>query len=229
MARLPDDEIKRIKREVSLLGLVAHQGYEITTQGKDSVVHCPFHEDKTPSCVISPKTNLYHCFGCGAGGSVIDWVMKTENLGFREAVIRLGSEEVTSESSSSSSSKSSTASKSAKSAPSLAADPTQSLTDTERQTHLRQTVEYYHETLMESSEALDYLSSRGLSDPDLIRTFKLGYANRSFAARLPTRKSKAGNVLRDQLQTVGILRESGHEHFNGSLVIPIMSEKKGTE
>jgi len=63
MARLPQDQINRIKQDISLLRLVESQGYEITKQGKDSVVHCPFHDDKTPSCVISPKTNLFHCFG----------------------------------------------------------------------------------------------------------------------------------------------------------------------
>ena len=85
MARIPDEQIQRIKQEVSLLRLVESQGYEITKQGKDYVVHCPFHDDKTPSCVISTKSNLFHCFGCGADRSVIDWVMKTQGVSFRLA------------------------------------------------------------------------------------------------------------------------------------------------
>ncbi len=58
---------------------------QVTKQGKDYVVCCPFHEEKTPSCIISPKTNLFNCFGCGTGGSVIDWVMKTQGVSFRFA------------------------------------------------------------------------------------------------------------------------------------------------
>lgn len=80
MARIPDDAVNRIKQDISLLRLVESQGLKVTRQGKDSVVSCPFHEDKTPSCVISPKTNLFNCFGCGAGGSVIDWVLALEYL-----------------------------------------------------------------------------------------------------------------------------------------------------
>ena len=86
MARIPDDHIERIKSEVSLLRLAESQGYKPQKQGKDYAVHCPFHDDKTPSCMISPTKNVYHCFGCGAKGSVIDWTMKTQGVGFRHAV-----------------------------------------------------------------------------------------------------------------------------------------------
>lgn len=76
MVRFADEVIERIKAEVSLVRLAESQGYALVTQGKDVAVCCPFHNDKTPSCVISPSSNLFNCFGCGAGGSVIDWVMK---------------------------------------------------------------------------------------------------------------------------------------------------------
>lgn len=49
-------------------------------------MRCPFHDDKTPSQIISENTNLWHCFGaCGIGGSVIDWVIKTQGMSFRYA------------------------------------------------------------------------------------------------------------------------------------------------
>lgn len=83
MARLADEVVNRIKHDVSLLRLVEGQGHRVSKQGKDYVVGCPFHEEKTPSGIISPKTNLFNCFGCGAGGSVIDWVMKTQGVSFR--------------------------------------------------------------------------------------------------------------------------------------------------
>jgi DNA primase len=78
MAEIAENEIKRLKSEVSLSRLVEGQGYTLQKQGKDYAVCCPFHDDKTPSCIISPKSNLFNCFGCGTGGSVIDWVMKTQ-------------------------------------------------------------------------------------------------------------------------------------------------------
>ncbi len=86
MSRFEGEAIDRIKSEVSLVRLVESQGYKLVKQGKDFALCCPFHDDKTPSCVITPKTNLFNCFGCGAGGSVIDWVMKRQGVSFRHAV-----------------------------------------------------------------------------------------------------------------------------------------------
>ncbi|WP_086135649.1 CHC2 zinc finger domain-containing protein [Methylocaldum sp. SAD2] len=86
MARFTDETINRIKTEISLLRLVESQGHQPKRQGKDWAIRCPFHEgDDTPSLVISPKTNLFHCFGCDAAGSVIDWVMRTRGVSFRFA------------------------------------------------------------------------------------------------------------------------------------------------
>ncbi|VAX06239.1 DNA primase, phage associated [hydrothermal vent metagenome] len=78
MARIAEEEINRLKEAISLMRLVESQGYQPKKQGKDYVIRCPFHDDKTPSLVITPAKNLYHCFGCGAAGSVIDWIMKTQ-------------------------------------------------------------------------------------------------------------------------------------------------------
>ncbi len=62
-------------------------GYAVTQQCKDYAIRCPFHDgDDTPSLIISPKKNLFHCFGCEAVGTVIDWVMKTQGVSFRHAV-----------------------------------------------------------------------------------------------------------------------------------------------
>jgi DNA primase len=86
MARIPDAELERLKHEVSLARLIEGQGYRLISQGKDLACCCPWHEgDDTPSCIVSPKTNLWHCFGCNAGGTVIDWVMRSHQVSFRHA------------------------------------------------------------------------------------------------------------------------------------------------
>ena len=73
MARLSDEIINRIKSEISLLDLIRSQGYEPKKHGKDYILSCPFHDDRTPSLIISPETNLWHCMGaCQIGGSVIE-------------------------------------------------------------------------------------------------------------------------------------------------------------
>ena len=213
MARIPDDELVRIKAEVSLLRLVESQGYRPTKQGKDWAIRCPFHDgDDTPSLIISPKSNLFHCFGCEAAGSVIDWVMKTQGLSFRHAVEVLREDaglvaEV----------KAVKRSSTTKLAAPLS-------TDADRQTALKPVLDYYHQTLKQSPDALDYLESRGLKSAELIDTFRLGYANRTLGYRLPDKNRKAGAELRGKLQEIGILRKTGHEHFNGCLVVPVLDE-----
>ncbi|MGH2447529.1 MAG: CHC2 zinc finger domain-containing protein, partial [Chloroflexota bacterium] len=78
MARIADTELERLKREVSLVRLIEGQGHRLVSQGKDLACRCPWHEgDETPSCIVTPKSNLWHCFGCDAGGTVIDWIMRS--------------------------------------------------------------------------------------------------------------------------------------------------------
>src|SRR5271154_5533676 len=87
MARIPDGVIERLKAEVSVQRLAEARGVVLTKHGADLHGRCPFHEDRTPSLVITPAKNLWHCLGaCQAGGTVIDWVMKAEGISFRHAV-----------------------------------------------------------------------------------------------------------------------------------------------
>jgi len=214
MARLSDSEVNKLKNEVSLLRLVESQGYEPKKKGKDYVIRCPFHEDETASLVISPAKNLFHCFGCGEAGSVIDWVMKTRGVSFRFACTILQEDAgLVAEGGTQTVSQNTTT----KLAAPLSADA-------DNQTALKNVMDYYHQTLKQSPEALEYLQSRGLNHPELIDTFKLGYANRTLGYRLPEKNRKAGKELRGQLQEIGVLRKSGHEHFNGSLVVPVVDE-----
>ena len=87
---------------------------------------------------------------------------------------------------------------------------------------LNEVVGYYHTALKQTPEALAYLERRGLVHGELIDTFRLGYADRTLGYRLPAANRKAGAEVRGRLQQLGVLRESGHEHLRGSLVIPIL-------
>jgi DNA primase len=212
MARIPTSEIEQLKLQVSLVRLVEATGIALKPHGRDLVGRCPFHEDKTPSLVISPKSNLWHCLGaCQAGGSVVDWVMRFDNVSFRQAVDRLqqdlGAGPVIAPMSVASS----------------AAPAALTLAETaEDAVLLRQVVDYYHATLKQNPEAQAYLAKRGLDHPELVDHFRLGVADRTLAYRLPPRQRVARERLQAQLQRIGLYRASGHEHFNGSLVIPVI-------
>src|SRR6478672_8531840 len=85
--RIPDSVIERLKQSISVERLAEESGVTLKRHGADLIGRCPFHDDKTPSLVITPAKNLWHCLGaCQAGGTVIDWVMKAEGVSFRHAV-----------------------------------------------------------------------------------------------------------------------------------------------
>ena len=214
MARLSDEVIEQIKSEVSLVRLVESQGYAMKKEGKDYSLSCPFHEDKTPSLKITPDKNLYHCFGCGAAGSVIDWVMQTQGISFRHACEVLQNEL---------SSVATAGITTRKTSDKKHLDnPLKDISD--GQALLTKVLDYYHGCLRNSEEALDYLDSRGLKSDELITEFKLGFANRTLGYRIPTKAYKEGRDIRGQLNQLGVIRDSGHEHFNGSIVMPIIDD-----
>ncbi|WP_153100233.1 CHC2 zinc finger domain-containing protein [Paraburkholderia hayleyella] len=215
MPRIPEAELERLKREVSLLRLVESQGHTLKKRGRDWVMRCVFHEEDTPSLSVSEAKNVYHCFGCGASGTVLDWVMRTQGVSLPHAVQLLRND-----------------------APLAAADkvgvklsftrPLASLAaDADEQVLLGQVADTYHESLKQSPEAQAYLAQRGLVHGEVVGTFRLGYANKSLTYRLPPGYSKEGREVRAKLQRVGVYRESGHEHLNGCLVVPVMDLETG--
>ena len=215
MARIPEEEIDRLKREVSVERLAEAHGVRLKRHGADLIGLCPFHEDHSPSLVISPQKNLWNCLGaCGKGGSVIDWVMCAEGVSFRHAVELLRREHfpLAARPGAKPPQRSST--------PKLPAPVSQ---DGDDRALLLQVTHYYHEALKNSPDALKYLQGRGLTSSEMIEQFQLGFANRTLGYGLPEKNRVAGAELRGRLQRLGIFRESGHEHFNGSLVIPVFN------
>ena len=216
MARIPDSELERLKSEVSVQRLAEGFGVALRRAGKDWLGRCPFHEDETASLIVSPDRNLWHCFGCGAAGGPIDWVMKTRGVSFRHAVelLREGLP--------------SSAAGQAEVGPikrtTVRALPPPVAFDADDAQLLGQVADYYAATLKQSPEALAYLASRGIAGSaaaQAIEVFKLGYANRTLGLRLPEKNRKAGAEIRARLERLGVYRDSGHEHLNGSLVIPL--------
>jgi DNA primase len=167
MARIPDEQIQRLKTEISVERLVTSFGVELKRHGANLVGRCPFHDDHTPSLIVTPETNLWVCKGkCNMGGSTIDWVMKTQGVSFRHAVELLRANH-----------------------PSLAAGDGHVIrrgttaklespvtVDAGDQETLRNVVEFYHKTLKESPEALRYLESRGLTHSEMLGLSAVPYS-----------------------------------------------------
>ena len=219
MARIPETTLNRLKSDIAVERLAEAANITLKKHGHDLIGLCPFHDDNEPSLVITPDKNLWHCLGaCQTGGSVIDWVMKMEGVSFKHAVELLLSDFIP---------LAATESKPIKKATVKKLD--QPLTDEDDDALMMQVVNYYHNTLKQTPDALDYLKQRGIDNAEAIDYFKLGFANRSLGYRLPEKNRKAGAEVRGRLTRLGLYRDSGHEHFNGSLVIPVINDNVVTE
>ena len=206
---------------MSVQRLIESSGIALKKTGKDMTGCCPFHADDTASLVVTPAKNLWHCFGCGEGGGPIDWVMRKNGVSFRHAV------ELLRDGVSSLAAGSAAGSGAIKRTTVRALDAPVAF-DADEQLLLNQVIGYYHETLKQSPDALSYLEARGITGSAAqaaIDTFRLGFADRTLGLRLPQKNRVAGAEIRTRLQKVGIYRDSGHEHFNGSLIVPVLDEQ----
>jgi DNA primase len=83
--KIPDDTLQAIRERVSIVEVVS--GYvSLKKAGRNHLGLCPFHSEKTPSFTVSDERGLFHCFGCGAGGTVFTFVMRADHVDFVEAV-----------------------------------------------------------------------------------------------------------------------------------------------
>jgi DNA primase len=163
---------------------------------------------------ITPSVNKWHCLGCGKGGTAIDWVMCAEGVSTRHALELLSCDLVPMSSSS-------------------GGPPPKKTTVPKLPPLIQQTnddkklveivVSYYHKMLKEKPDAQQYLVKRGLKSAEMLEHFRLGFSNRTLGYHMPASNRLAGAEQRGRLIQLGIYRESGHEHFSGSLVIPILN------
>ncbi len=88
MGRIPDETIEQVLAATDIVDLVGSY-LPLKRSGSNFKANCPFHNEKTPSFMVNPARQSYHCFGCGEGGSAIGFVMAYENLPFPDAVKKL--------------------------------------------------------------------------------------------------------------------------------------------
>ena len=207
-------DIEALKRRNPIAEVVRRHGVELRGQGKRLTARCPFHEDRTPSFCVYPETESFHCFGCGASGDVIDFIRRTEGLGFREAVLRLGGGAVGGSDGSSIGTAAAAPPPPSRARPSQETDqaPVLSLDD---RLILTAACELYHETLLETPAALRYLDERGVQ-PWVAKRCRLGTSDgRRLVPYLKRRRlslKRAGEL--------GLLFRSGDEAMAGRIVIP---------
>ena len=85
---ISDEDIRRVREASDIVSIVGERA-PVKQRGRDFWCCCPLHNEKSPSFKIDPALQLWHCFGCGEGGDVFAFLMKTEDLTFPEAVRKL--------------------------------------------------------------------------------------------------------------------------------------------
>ena len=155
MARVPEETIERIRNTADIYDVVA-QYVDLKKRGRNFFGLCPFHSEKTPSFSVAPDKQIYHCFGCGAGGNVFSFIVEHEKISFIEAVKQLGHKygiQVEYQS-----------------------GPSNKIFSSLYELH-DIAVKLYHNILFSENgkAALEYLHNRGLND-DTIKTYHIGFA-----------------------------------------------------
>lgn len=166
---------------------------------------CPFHSEKTPSFSVSPSKQIYHCFGCGKGGSVINFIMEIENLSFPEAVEFL-------------------ARRAGMKVPEQRSDPGKPKRDRLYALN-RDAARFFYEQLSTpaGAAAVDYMLRRGIT-PGTARRFGLGCAPESWDALCSAMKEKG--YTERELYDAGLVRRGKkggvYDAFRGRLMFPVI-------
>jgi len=198
--RLSQEDIERVREATDLVELLS-QYLSLKKAGKNYTTLCPFHSEKKPSFYISPERQIYHCFGCGAGGNVYSFLMEMEKVSFPEAVRMLASKAGI-----------------RLREPDAKAGPREALYRANEFAD-----DFYHNTLLQresGKKGRDYVKQRGLGH-ELIDRFRLGYSTPSWDGL----KKSAESVSEEVLIKAGLLirSEKGrtYDRFRDRLMFPI--------
>ena len=211
--RLPRGFVDDVKTQADIVRVVSDY-LSLKKRGANYVACCPFHSEKTPSFNVSPARGTYHCFGCGVGGGIFDFVMRIEGCEFPEAVRIV-------------------ANKSGIPIPTVEETDDYKKSARDRDIILRLNewaAEFFELQLNESeagAEAREYVAARGLS-ADTVKLFRVGYAPDSWDALIENLKSRGATT--DDIHTSGlaVLKDSGglYDRFRARLMFPI-SDSQG--
>ncbi|HEY6736621.1 MAG TPA: DNA primase [Candidatus Saccharimonadia bacterium] len=204
------DEVAEVKARLEITEVVGSY-LPLKQAGRNLKAPCPFHEERSASFMVSPDKGIYHCFGCGEGGDIFNFVMKMEGLDFRSALEMLA--------------RKAGVELKAKSGENKEA---QKLRDRLLRAHDLATT-YYQASLVKNMRALEYVfKQRGL-DKQTVRDFRIGYAPDAWGA-LTEFLFKQGFTQRELLQGGLAGQKEGrttvYDLFRGRIMFPI-SDREG--
>ena len=205
------DFINDLPNRVDIVGLI-NKRVALKKAGKDYKACCPFHEEKTPSFTVVPTKQIYHCFGCGESGGVIDFIMKYDHLAFVEAIETVAGE----------------------SGISVVYDQTAKPVDTrfKRYNKLMEELSGYYQGQLKTSAAkkkvVDYAKNRGISG-SIAKRFELGFAPPGWTNLFDSYKDSEEST--QDLLSMGMIvpkkdnKDDYYDRFRDRLMFPIHNTK----
>ena len=205
-----DSQIEEIKKRIDIVDFIG-SFIEVKKTGRNFKACCPFHKEKTPSFVISPDRQIWHCFGsCGEGGDIIKFLMKWESITFFEALKELADK---------------------------AGVQLESVSFEDKEWNIKEKIikinhlaaEYYQYLLQQTSfgeQARGYLLGRSIN-LQIAKKFTLGYSPQSWDSLLKFLKKK-GFSEEEQFQAGVLVKNDGgryYDRFRGRIMFPIRDTK----
>lgn len=212
MQRIPEEMIEQIRSANDVVDVISEY-VQLTKRGRNWFGLCPFHGEQTPSFSVTQDKQIFHCFGCGAGGNAITFVMDIEQIPFQEAVSKLG----------------------ARVGIELEVEPSTSEVEpvSKEESHMKEAhtfaMDYYHHLLLnteEGEQALFYLEERGFSKA-LIEQYGIGWALPGWDS-LTTLLARKGFDLAEMEKCGLIIRKENKDEyfdrFRERIMFPIKNE-----
>jgi DNA primase len=190
---IKSESIENLKSIIDIVDVIGNY-IQLKKEGSNYKALCPFHNEKTPSFVVSPAKQIYHCFGCGASGDAIKFIMEMEKLSYPEAIEKLANMY------------------------NFKLDYTSSKSFVKLDI-LESVNNYYISNLYKSKTALEYLKNRGLKD-STIEKFSLGYAPDK---ETQIKYFKNANLDFKALNELGVLVNGEYPRLIERITFPIFS------
>ncbi|WP_394023125.1 DNA primase [Anaerococcus martiniensis] len=203
MAMISDQKIDEIRASSNIVDIIGEY-VDLKRAGSSYKGLCPFHNEKTPSFTVDEKKQLFHCFGCGAGGDVVSFIMQKEGLTYPESLEYLAN----------------------KAGIRMEYSENNFINPKNKELYEinKDIMMFFYKNLLTSKEAINYLKNRGLSGK-IVNRFMLGFAKNSWNDLCDYIEFKGYN--KDDLENIGLIKKSSkgnyYDKYRNRIIFPIIN------